>query len=148
MIKINTDAAYNPNTQETGIGIHIVHDNHRELIKIFVSEVTDNHIAEFIALIAAINYIQTNLDTNQIITYQSDSKIVIQSIEKQYVKNIEYKKLLDYILSIINEYPTFFASWIPEAQNRGADSLAKQALRKEGKLEKTITYSQLVLDKL
>lgn len=109
MIKINTDAAFNPKTQESGIGIQINHGQQQELIKIHISEVMDNHVAEFLALIGALNYVKTHLDINQIIMYQSDSKIVIQSIEKKFAKNKEYKKLLDYILKIINDSPTFFS---------------------------------------
>ena len=148
MIKISTDAAFNPKTQESGIGIQINHGQQQELIKIHISKVMDNHVAEFLALIGALNYVKTHLDINQIIMYQSDSKIVIQSIEKKFAKNKEYKKLLDYILKIINDSPTFFANWIPEAQNRGADSLARQALRKEGKIAKDIRYSELELEQL
>lgn len=50
MIKISTDAAFNPKIQESGIGIQINHGKQQELIKIHISEVVDNHVAEFFSI--------------------------------------------------------------------------------------------------
>lgn len=146
MIKINTDAAYNPNTKEAGIGIQIMLGKERVQLKVYVSEVSDNHIVEFLALIIGLNYLNQHYDKNETIIYQSDSKIVIQSLEKEYVKNQKYKHLLDYILLMKKDWIQFYPSWIPEAENRGADALAKQSLRKEGALTGEYDYAALNLE--
>lgn len=146
MIKVSTDAAYNPTTNAAGIGIIITIADESIKLKMFVSDVQDNHIAEFLALIAAINYIKKHFDTQQVITYQSDSKIVVQSLDKEFAKNSSYKELLAYALDIINGFPLFFPKWAPEAQNRGADTLARQALRLEGKVEKKGAFQELDLE--
>lgn len=139
MIKIYSDAAYNPKTKEAGIGIQIMKDNQRILNKLFIQSVFDNHLAEFMGLISALNYIESEYHLEQTVLFYSDSKILIDSIEKRYSNHGEYQQALTYILDKIDSIELFFPQWIPEANNKGADHLAKQALRTEGKLYKSIT---------
>lgn len=138
MIKIYSDAAYNPNTKEAGIGIQIIVGNQRVLNKLHIQSVFDNHLAEFIGLISALNYIEAEYPLEQAILFYSDSKILIQSIDKKYSNHSEYQPALAYILDKIKLMELFFPKWIPEVENKGADHLAKQALRLEGKVFKKI----------
>lgn len=137
MIRINTDAAYNPVTKEAGIGIIIQDNDDRKLYKIFVAHASDNHMVEFLALYESLQILKA-ADSQEIIAYQSDSKIVIDSIDKKFAKQNRYNNLLQDIVPLIEQHDMFFATWVPESQNKGADQLAKQALRKEGNLLKSI----------
>lgn len=131
MIKISTDAAFNPKSCQAGIGIIIQNKDIKE-IKIHYHRLFDNHLAEFIALYEALKQLEPK-DFQEIIFYQADSKIVIDALEKEYVKHAEYSKLLEAILGISQDIPQFYFKWVPEAQNKGADNLSRQALHKEGK---------------
>jgi len=55
---------------------------------------------------------------------------VVSSVEKQYVKNELFKPYLETALKLIEEFELFFIKWIPEQQNKAADMLARQAIRK------------------
>ncbi|XJS11496.1 ribonuclease HI family protein [Aerococcaceae bacterium WGS1372] len=148
MIKIYSDAAFKQKTREVGIGIQIISEEQRILNKTYIPWVFDNHVAEFLALISALNYVTTNFELDQAVLFYSDSRILIESLEKAYSKHDEYSKPLAYLLNQLDTIPLFFPKWIPEAQNKGADHLARQALRREGKLYKAfdtpiIDYSDL-----
>ena len=69
------------------------------------------------------------LDTT-LVSVRSDSKIVVASIDKQYVKNEEYKPFLEKAIELINSFDLFFIKWIPDNENRAADTLARQAIQK------------------
>lgn len=139
MIKINTDAAFNPKTQASGIGI-ILQGSKDQQVKIHYTNVFDNHSAEFIALYEALTLVDLN-DYDEFILYQADSKIVIDSLDKNFVKHEEYTKLLDKIMLITDKMPNFYFKWIPERQNKGADTLSRQALHLEGKVIKKEKFS-------
>lgn len=148
MIKLYTDAAFNPKTYEAGIGIQIASDNIQINRKIYLSNAFDNHWAEFVGLLAALNYIEATKGSDQIIQFNSDSKILIESLEKKYSKHVEYKQVLELIMEKVVNNDLFFPKWIPESENKGADTLAKQALRLEGKIDQEfnefpIDYSKL-----
>lgn len=138
MIKIYSDAAYKAQTKEAGIGVQIISGDQRIQNKVYISKAFDNHWAEFLALISALNYLSNNFDLDQPILFYSDSKILIDSIEKGYSGHAEYKQPLSYILDKLESLDLFFPKWIPESENKGADNLAKQALRLEGKLYKVM----------
>lgn len=128
MLEVYIDGASAGNPGKSGIGIFIRGEGH--LIKI--SEpigVTDNHHAEFQALVRALKEV-TSLNPS-IVSIRSDSKIVVASIEKRYVKKDSYQLLLDEALTMIDQLPLFFIKWIPDDQNKAADALAREAIRKQ-----------------
>lgn len=135
MIVINTDAAYNPQTREAGIGIILKIHKEQKHFKYFLSDIEDNHVAEFIALWLALEIIQKKNFGNEVIHYRSDSKIVVQSLEKSYVKNPKYIQIFNQVVDRAEKLSLFFPKWVPEKENLGADRLARQALLKQGKLD-------------
>lgn len=128
MLEVYIDAASAGNPGKSGIGIFIKGEGHH----IKISEpigVTDNHHAEFQALVRALQEVQPLAPS--IVSVRSDSKIVVASIEKRYVKKESYRLLLDEALEIIDTFPLFFIKWIPDDKNKAADALAREAIRKQ-----------------
>lgn len=130
MLEIYIDGASKGNPGPSSIGIFIRGEEHSIKISKYIGE-TNNHVAEFIALIHALEEAK-KLGSN-FISVRSDSKIVVSSVEKRYTKNEEFKALLDRALKLADEFEFFFIKWIPEQENKAADSLAKEALRKQEK---------------
>lgn len=129
MIKIYIDAATNQSTNTSAGGMIVIKDKQQQQIHHSLMSITNNE-AEFEMLVFALNYSLSNNWQNQTIFIYSDSKIVIQSIEKKYAKDERFKPFLTNILSLMNQFDLLFIEWIEEKQNKGADHLAKQALQK------------------
>ena len=134
MIKIYTDAAYRMSTGEGGLGL-IIEGPSRLSLKFYVLGVKDNHQVEFMALELALKRLFDDKISDDILTIYSDSKILVDSIEKKFVKDPDYKYHLENILDFFKDYSHVFVNWIPDRSNKGADHLARQALNKQGKFE-------------
>lgn len=130
MLEIYIDGASAGNPGPSGIGIFIKGEGHLIKISEHIGE-CDNHRAEFHACIRALQ--EAILLESSIISLRSDSKIVVSSIEKRYVKNEQYKPLLDKILQLADQFELFFVKWIPDKENRAADALAREAIIKKSK---------------
>lgn len=110
-------------------GILIVHDGQQSQLKLPL-QATDNHHAEYLAAIAGFKALinQLKTDTKQItVLYYTDSKIVADSVEKQYAKH--YQSLVDELLILQAQFGLVVTRWVPEKQNQGAHHLAQQALK-------------------
>lgn len=128
MLEVYIDGASAGNPGKSGIGIFIKGEGHHLKISEPIG-VTDNHHAEFQALVRALKEVLSLNPT--MVSVRSDSKIVVASIEKRYVKKDSYKLLLEDALTIIDQLPLFFIKWIPDDQNKAADALARDAIRKQ-----------------
>ncbi|MEK9198088.1 ribonuclease HI family protein [Ureibacillus sp. 179-F W5.1 NHS] len=127
MLEVYIDGASAGNPGPSGIGIFIKGEGHHIKISEYIGE-TNNHIAEFTAL-------QRGLEEalklgSSFISVRSDSKIVVSSIEKQYVKNEQYKPFLEKSLQLSEQFDLFFIKWIPDNENKAADALAREAILK------------------
>ena len=127
MLEIYIDAASAGNPGPSAIGIYIKGEGHQLKIGEYIG-ITNNHVAEFTALIRGLQ--EAKKLTTSIVSVRSDSKIVVASVEKEYVKNDEYKPLLEEALALIKEFDLFFIKWIPDVQNKAAEALARQAIQK------------------
>lgn len=136
MVKIYTDAAFEPTKKMAAI-VTLYHQvNERFQFTEFVPQVADNHQAEFKAMVLCLESLMQQQMQEQLCQIYSDSKIVISSIEKQYVKDERYQPYLNKILSLMENFPLIFFNWIPEKQNLAADQLAKSVLHKHMKVFK------------
>jgi len=126
MIEVFTDGASKGSPGISGAGIYIKSQDNQEAFSIPLAEMT-NHEAEFFAVIEALK-ICLEKYPKEIISLQSDSQLVVQAIEKQFVKNKLYQPLLEEIIEKTAHFPYVFAKWIPANQNAHADRLAKQAI--------------------
>ncbi|GGC87716.1 ribonuclease H [Thalassobacillus devorans] len=128
MIEVYTDgaAAGDPGPSAAGVFIKNGKD-HREFS--FTLGEMSNHEAEFWAVIRALEVCQKYFP-DEILSFRSDSKIVVETIEKNYTKNSNFISLLEKINQLQSGFPYVFFKWIPEKQNGKADALARTALKK------------------
>lgn len=133
MYKIYVDAATKRNPGPSAIGMVILNTHTKEYQQIShpLKNTHTNHEAEFEAVIYALEWINKQPMTDSIIWIHSDSKIVIQTIDKNFTKNECFKAYLRKINQLIHHsHRLIFFKWIPEKENKGADQLAKQGLLK------------------
>ena len=91
-------------------------------------EPTNNHTAEFLALIRGLEEVAKL--TTGIVSVRSDSQLVVMAVEKEFVKNEAFKEHLAIVLEIVQTFDLFFIKWIPDSENRAADALARAAIHK------------------
>ena len=130
MLEVYIDAASSGNPGPSGIGIFIKGEGHQIKISEYIGE-TNNHVAEFQALVRGLE--EAIKLGSSLISMRSDSKIVVSSVEKAYVKSEEFKPYLERALQLIEEIDLFFIKWIPDNQNKAADALAREAIQKNKK---------------
>lgn len=130
MIELYVDGASAGNPGKSGIGIFLKGEGHHIKISEPIRP-TDNHSAEFQALIRGLE--QAAELTTGIVSARSDSQIVVSAVNQEFVKNPTYKPYLMTILTIAEQFDFFFIKWIPTAENRAADALAKDAVYKQTK---------------
>jgi ribonuclease HI len=130
MLEVYIDGASAGNPGPSGIGIFIKGEGHLIKISEYIGE-TNNHIAEFTALLRGLEEAK-KLGTT-IVSVRSDSKIVVASVEKEYVKNEHFKPYLDQVIQLVEQFDLFFIKWIPDNENKAADALAREAIIKGSK---------------
>ncbi len=126
MIEVYIDGASAGNPGPSGIGIFIKNHGHVENQSIPLGHLT-NHEAEFIALIKALEICLDHSYT--IISVRSDSTLVVDAVENEFVRNKRYAPLLETALRLSKSFELFFIKWIPSKENKKADELARKAIR-------------------
>ena len=125
MTQVFIDAATRQSPLQSACGIVIKHDmsiiEHGE----YLGEI-DNHHAEWQSLIIALKVCQEHKFTSLLI--KTDSKIVADSIQKNYVKNQEYKQYLSAFHELENAFELLIIDWIPRNMNKHADTIARRTL--------------------
>ncbi|WP_099974783.1 RNase H family protein [Lactobacillus terrae] len=124
MIKLYTDAGINTNQNIAAISYYI-DDNenqyeHSENVK---SE--SNHYLEFLALKKALEYLKDK-HSNDILLIFTDSKILYDSINKNYAKS--FQNILDEIMALLKDYPDYFIKEIRDKQNNHAHMLVHKQI--------------------
>lgn len=127
MIEVYTDAASKGNPGKSGAGIYIK-ANGTTSTHTFSLGILSNHEAEFHAVIKALEICQEQFPA-EILSFRSDSRVVVDVIDKNDTKNQAFLPLLKKIQELAEPFPYFFIKWIPEKQNKQADQLAKSAIR-------------------
>ncbi|MRH42458.1 reverse transcriptase-like protein [Aquibacillus halophilus] len=126
MIEIYTDGAASGDPGLSGAGIYIIDGSNKHEYSYHLGKLS-NHEAEFWAVIKALELCKQQFP-NEILSFRSDSKLVVDVVEKEFTKNVKYIHLLEKILKNSKEFPHFFIKWIPEKQNKHADRLARKAI--------------------
>nr|WP_090841056.1 reverse transcriptase-like protein [Alkalicoccus daliensis] len=128
MVQVYIDGASAGNPGPSGAGIFIKSKAEQLRVSHPLSPMT-NHEAEFHACLQALRLCREKGYT--LISIRSDAKVLVEAVEKRFVKNTSYKSLLDSILKQVDDpfFEYVFFKWIPTKQNGEADKLAKQAVR-------------------
>lgn len=126
MITIYTDGASRGNPGASGAGIYIKDEKDAYRYIVPLKEMT-NHEAEFHAVILALEICQKKFP-EEILSFRTDAKVVVDAMEKNYTGNDSFKPLLEKITKLSEAFPYVFIKWIPERDNINADQLAKEAI--------------------
>lgn len=109
-------------------GLIIKDDDYTYESSIFLGEM-DNHEAEWATLEYGIQE-ANRLKLQSLIVY-TDSKLIADSFNKDFVKNAQYRTYFDRIKQDSQHYQMLLVSHTPRKKNKGADKLAKDRLYKE-----------------
>lgn len=134
MLKLYTDAAVKASTGRAGIGFVVSGNALYEQIAIpLEGNDWNNHLAEFEAIKQALNWIIEKGWNDQTVFLYSDSKTAVDAVHKEFAKQPLFQTYTEIILALLDQFPVCVTEWIPEKNNKGADNLARQALRKAEK---------------
>ena len=129
MIEVYIDGASAGDGGNAGIGIVIKKDDGLVEEHAMVVDAKNNHEAEFIAAIEALKLcLNKNLLT---VSLRTDSQIVDTALNRHYVKNPLFKPYLELFNQLEEKFALLFVKWIPSAQNKKADQLAKSAVQRK-----------------
>lgn len=127
MIEVYIDGASAGNPGPSGAGIFIKGHGSSEKYSLPLG-IMSNHEAEYYAFIKALEICIEN--DYKIVSFRTDSELVNRAVEKEFAKNIMYAPLLEKALDLSKKFELFFMKWIPSRENKVADELARQAIRK------------------
>lgn len=130
MIRIYCDGATNGQPGCAGIGLVIVNNGKQQQVAKSLPKQMTIHEAEWEALLYGLNYLISNQLIEHITLIHTDSQLVVQSIENNFVKNPLFKDYLYQFQSLAQSFPSLNIQWLPGSKNKGADNLAKQGLQK------------------
>ena len=129
LVEVYIDGASAGNPGPSGAGIFIKGNGITEKYSIPLGIMT-NHEAEYHAFIKALEICLEKGFHDTVLSFRTDSELVNRAVEKEFVKNKLYAPLLDQSLHLLKQLNLFFMKWIPSAENKAADALARQAIRK------------------
>lgn len=129
MIEVYIDGASAGNPGPSGAGIFIKGNGTAEKFSIPLG-VMSNHEAEYHAFIKALEICLEKGYSHSVVSFRTDSELVNNAVEKEFVKNKLYAPLLETALQLSQQFDLFFMKWIPSIENKSADELARLAIRK------------------
>lgn len=124
------DAAASLSPKLSAGGIVITGENLDHSASIFLGEM-DNHQAEWASLAFGVEE-ALKLKITSLIVY-TDSKIIVDSFDKNFVKNKVFKFYFDQVIGLTQHMDMFIVSYTPRKKNSRADQIAKDRLYKEKK---------------
>ena len=133
MIKAYIDASTKGNPGPSGGGIDLISPNDHLQLSFPLPE-SSNHQAEFACFIHLLAFLLEMQWHQQTVMVYTDSKVVAQTIDKNYTNNPDFQLYLAEIQEKLTSFSLLIVQWIPESKNKGADNLARQGLQKALKL--------------
>ena len=129
-LKIFIDGACQPNPGSGGIGIYVISNDTEEKISLPLKGTVTNNIAEYEALIFALNTIIKRKELYDHIDIFSDSQLVCMQFNKKWkCKDKNLSMLLDKALKLRDEIKSKVSlAYIPREENKVADELAKDGI--------------------
>ncbi|MCX5707345.1 MAG: ribonuclease HI family protein [Candidatus Omnitrophica bacterium] len=129
-LEIYIDGASKGNPGPSGVGVVICRGGETiKNISNFIGNTTNN-IAEYTALIHALREaLILKADTVKV---KTDSQLLARQLNKIYkVKNTNILALFNQAVHLAASFKNFSVTNIPREENKGADKLATQAIKKE-----------------
>jgi len=129
-LKIFIDGACQPNPGSGGIGIYIILNDNEEKISLPLKGTVTNNIAEYEALIFALNTVVEKKELYNHIDIFSDSQLVCMQFNKKWkCKDKNLSILLGKALKLRDEIKSKISlTYIPREENQVADELAKNGI--------------------
>lgn len=134
MIKAYIDAATKGNPGPSGGGMVLLGQD-LYIQESFPLPELSNHQAEFASFNQLLDYLLDKRLEEQTIMVYTDSKILAQTVDKNYTNNLNFQNYLQEIQEKLPSFSMLILQWIPESKNKGADNLARQGLQKALKLQ-------------
>jgi ribonuclease HI len=130
--RVYTDGAARGNPGPAAIGIVVEDETGRTIYEASRRiGVRTNNEAEYLALIAALQYLKESRITSA--DFHLDSELVVRQVLGQYrVKEPRLQSLYGQVVMLLNAVPTRTIRHIPRSRNARADELANEALDAEG----------------
>lgn len=127
VVTIYTDGASRGNPGPAAYAYVIKRPDARDIEAKGRLDATTNNVAEYTALIKALEHAQNlgarNLDV------RTDSELMVKQVEGSYrVKNEGLRPLYERALDLIDQFDSFSLRHVPRAQNARADRLCNEAL--------------------
>ena len=133
-LTINTDGGSRGNPGPAGIGVKIEIRNSNDEIRIeeiseYIGETTNN-IAEYKAVLKALEWVKINIKGELKIEFFLDSQLVVEQLNERYkLKNDGLKQIFTEIKRLVFELGDNISfDYIPREKNQEADALVNKAL--------------------
>lgn len=132
-LEIYIDGASKGNPGPSGIGVVICQDGQTiKNISSFIGNTTNN-VAEYTALIYGLQ--EGIILGAESIKVNTDSQLLYRQLNKIYkIKNSNIIGLYNQVEHLKSAFKNFSLNYIPRQNNRGADKLANQAIKKALKI--------------
>lgn len=129
---ICTDGGSRGNPGEAAIGIHVTDSNNKEIINIFKRiGITTNNIAEYTAVLIAIEWIKENLSLSEydLIEFNLDSSLAVNQLNGKFkIKDPDLRNIIIKIKTLEDNIPQkIIYKSIPREKNKIADSLVNKS---------------------
>ncbi len=130
MLEVYIDGASKGNPGPSGIGVVIcLHGETVKNLSAYIGNATNN-IAEYTALIYALQ--EALILKAQVLTINTDSELLCKQLKKEYrVKSPNIVGLYNQALHLISAFKKVSINNIPREDNKGADKLATQAIKRQ-----------------
>ncbi|GAA4071569.1 ribonuclease HI family protein [Amphibacillus indicireducens] len=134
MLEIYIDGATKGYPGPSGISFIIKQGKSRVEAYKYIGQ-SSNHEAEFQALLYLLDYCAKHYP-DQILSIRSDSKLVVDLIDRGSYKKEPFSSLVNKAMDKMNTFTHCFIKWVPESHNKQADKLAKLAIQTKNELIK------------
>lgn len=128
-IKLYFDGASRKNPGPAGAGWVVLTPLNELQGAIYLGNQTNNQ-AEYLALLKALKFIETNnLDRYALLEIYGDSELIIKQLKGEYsVKSSKLRPLYEQVKEKIRSFKSVTFTWIPRSENSEADKLANEVI--------------------
>ena len=121
---------------------NIIHSEYGFAAEPYSADATNN-VAEYIAIIRALEWLLANNYENEKIMIKGDSQLVVSQIKRKFkVKATTIIPLYHKVMFLISKFTNIQFEWIPREQNKEADRLSNFAYIAEERTAKQVRTEQ------